>query len=163
MKLCKLGFYIILLGLASCKGPEVKFFQQKSDTAKVLELAIRTAFYHQNLPDLASLKKPYHFKDSILFTSDSLALSNLPQTIDSIKFKILPKNQIFSLIQTESDLNKLPNYLYVGAFERNDTGFYVNLKSLGCLPFSGGGSIGIYIKKENDSIVVKSISSSSIN
>ena len=147
----------------SCKSSKTNLItNNKSDTTSVLELAIRAAFYHQNLPSIDPLKKRYHFGDSILFTSDALPLSILPKTIDSIKFKILTRNEIFLLIQTESDLHKIPNYLNIGAFEKSDTGYYVSVASLS-LGFGGGGQIGIYIAKQNDSFLVKRKMSSSIN
>ena len=163
MKLFKPWTFILVFILVSCKNSIAKVVENQSDTSKVIELAIRTAFYHQNLPGISSLKKNYHFKDSILFTSDSLSLFFLPQSVDSINFKILPKRQICSLFTTEGDLNKVPNYLYIDTFEKSDTGYYVSLESLNCFPFSGGGKIGIYITKEKDSFIVKNKMSSSIN
>jgi hypothetical protein len=112
---------------------------------------------------LAPLKKKYHFEDSILLTSDSLPLFFLPKSVDSIKFKILSKKRICSLFAIENDLSKVPNYLYINTFEKNDTGYYVSLESLICFPFSGGGKIGIYITKVKDSFIVKEQMSSSIN
>ena len=91
-------FAFILFALASCKDSNEKVIQPKNDTTKVIELALRTAFYHQNLPEIDLLFYPSHFKDSILFTSDSLALVNLPSKVDSVFFKILTQNQICSII-----------------------------------------------------------------
>jgi hypothetical protein len=85
----------------------------KSDTSLVLDLAIRTAFYHENLPGIAALKKQYHFGDSILFCSDPLPLSILPKRVDSLRFKVLSRKEIVLLIQTESDLRNIPNFLNV--------------------------------------------------
>jgi hypothetical protein len=84
-----------------------------------------------------------------------LPLSILPKTIDSIKFKVVTSKQIFLLAQIENDLNKLPNYLNIGAFEKNDSGYYVRVESLSCIHFGEGGTIGMDIAKENDSFVVK--------
>ena len=149
--------------MASCKSPNAKSIQPKSDTTKVLELAIRTAFYHQNLPGMDPLFYPYHFKDSILFSTDSLSLTTLPISLDSINFKILTSKQICTMIKADSSISELPNYLYLRAFEKSDTGYYVSVQSLSCLPYGGGGSIGIYISKDKDSFVVKYKTSSSIN
>ena len=143
------------------KAPVAKI---KSDTALVLDLAIRTAFHHENLPGIAALKKHYHFGDTILFSSDTVPLSILPKRVDSLKFKVLSRKEMVLLMQTESDLRRIPNFLNIEAFEKNDTGYYVSLESLNCLAsFDGGGKIGIYIAKKNDSFVVIKKMSSSIN
>jgi hypothetical protein len=163
MKHFKFGICTLLIGLASCISPNTKVIHPTNDTIKVLELAIRTAFYHENLPDIDPLKQQYHFKDSILFTSDSLPLSALPQSIDTINFKILLHNQICSIIKADSILSQLPNYLYIRTFKKTDTGYYISIQSLSCLPFGGGGTIGIYITKEKDAFIVKNKMSSSIN
>ena len=151
-----------LIGLLSCNSPKAKVILVDSDTAKVLKLAIRTAFYHDNLPDISALKRKYRFNDSILFTTESLPLSILPGSVDTLRFKIFSRNQIFSLIKNDS-IENLPHYLYLRSFEKNDTAYYVSLQNLSCLPFGGGGAIGIYIAKENESFVVKRKMSSSIN
>ena len=156
-------FAFILFVLVSCKDSNEKAIQPKSDTTIVIELALRTAFYHQNLPEMDPLFYPSQFKDSMLFTSDSLALVNLPSKIDSVFFKILTQSQICSIIRADSNMTKVPNYLYIRVFEKSDTGYYINIQSRSCLPFGGGGVIGIYIAKEKDSFIVKSKMSSSIN
>jgi hypothetical protein len=161
----KIIFIIFLVLFAtSCKNSVTKPISQiKSDTTLVLDLALRTAFYHENLPSISPLKKHYHYGDSILFSSDTLSLTALPQSCDTINFKILSRKEIISLTHTENDLTKLPNYLNIGAFEKSDTGYYVRVESLTTLNWGGGGIIGIYIKKEKDSFVVVKKMSSSIN
>ncbi len=47
--------------------------------------------------------------------------------------------------------------------KKNDTGYYVNIKSLSCFPFGGGGSIGIYIINEKGAFTVLEKISSTIN
>lgn len=163
MKLYKISLYIILIIFTSCEISNAKIKQTKNDTTKVLELALLTAFYHENLPGITALKYPYRFKDSILFTSDSLSLITLPLNIDTLKFKILTKTEILSMLYADSNMDKLPNYLSVERFERSDTGYYVNILSLSSIHFGGGGSIGLYIAKVKDSFIVKSKMSSSIN
>jgi hypothetical protein len=162
MKKLKLWCFAII-SFCSCRNASPEHVKPVSDTIKVLELAIRTAFYHDNLPDLSSLKQPYYFKDSILVTSKNLPISILPQTIDSFKFKILTKSKIDSLSKLKNNFGKLPNYLCVRSLERSDTSFYVILTSESMLPLSGGGSISITILKDKDSLIVKNISASSIN
>ena len=164
MSSIKIYIVFLMVVIFSCRSldtqPTTKI---KSDTAAVLELAIRTAFYHENLPSIDPLKKRYHFGDSILFSSGTLPLSILPKTIDSLNFKILSQKEIFLLVVTESNLSKIPNYLNIGAFEKSDSGYYVSVQSLNCLNFGGGGKIGIYITKQNDSFIVKRKMSSNIN
>ncbi len=154
----------LVVTIFSCRSLETKPITEiKSDTTLVLNLALRTAFYHDNLPSIDPLKKPYHFGDSILFSSTTLPLSILPRMSDTINFKILSRKEIILLMQTESDLNKIPNYLNIGAFEKSDTSYYVSVQSLNCINFGGGGQIGIYIVKANDSFVVVNKMSSNIN
>ena len=159
----KVPIVIILIILVSCEDPKTDLANITTDTTKVLELAIRTAFYRHNLPDIGPLMRQYRFKDSILFTSDSLPLSSLPLTLDSLKFKILSKSQICFFINADSNISILPNYLYVGHFEKSDTGYYINIQSRSCLRYGGGGSIGIYIAKDKDSFIVRETHSTSLN
>lgn len=115
------------------------------------------------MPSIDPLKYSYRFKDSILFTSDTLSLSVLPQNIDSINFKIISHSQICFLIRADSNMERVPNFLTISSFEKSDTGYYVQIASKSCLPFGGGGIMGIYISKEKDSFIVKSKMTSSIN
>ena len=155
--------YLLLYTLISCNESNTVSISPKDDTTRVIELALRTAFYHHNLPSIDPLSYPYHFKDSILFTSDNLPLHFLPQTLDSLNFKILSLDKICPMILADSKMEKTPNYLIVRNLEKSDTGYYVHLGSLSCRPYGGGGSIGIYIEKKKDSFIVKSKMSSSIN
>lgn len=134
----------------------------KSDTTKILELAIRTAF-HGFLPDVSAVKGNYYFKDSILFTSKSLTLDSLPTAVDTLKFKILSKDHLCRLIKNDSFSENQPNYLSIQAFEKTDTGYYIQIASLSCLPYGGGGSLGLYIAKQGDTLYVKKRMGSSIN
>lgn len=166
MKYFILGFYLMLQEL-SCNTLETDSHSSPAigDTTRVLVLAIRTAFYHGNLPEIYTLYSSRQFNDSIWFTSDSLPLSILPKKVDSINFKILKKDQIRKMLtvgNTDTTTQKT-NFLLISAFEKNDTGYYVIVESRSCLKFGGGGSFGLEIKKEKDSFIVKSIMSSSIN
>jgi len=163
MRHIKFGLYLIFFTLISCHESKQKLYYPKSDTAKVLELAIRTALYHHNLPGSDPLKYPYHFHDSILFTSEVLPLSLLPTNLDSLNFKVLSESEICSMIYADSNLPHLPNYLMVSGFDKNDTGYVVHIGSFSCQPMGGGGAIGIYILKANDSFFVTHKGASSIN
>lgn len=78
---------VIFIALVSCKNRKIDV-HPKSDTTKVIEFALKTAFETKLLPEIKALKNQYRFKDSILFTSDSIPLSVLPGSLDSLKFKI---------------------------------------------------------------------------
>lgn len=166
MNICKTCKLLIFVFFISCKNPkEQPSIKLQNDTVQVLELAIRTAFYHESLPEIDAVKKIYYFGDSILLTSDILPLSVLPKTVDSLKFKILGRKQICLFMQTESDLSKIPNFINIVAFEKTDSSYYVSIENLNCLGlgglFTGGGVIGMYIVKQKDSFrLIKKMSSS---
>lgn len=134
-----------------------------NDTIGVLNFVLTTIFDVYPLPDLSSVQVPYRFKDSVLFTSDVLPLSILPRQYNGMPFKILPQKQICSMLVSDSLLPEVPNFLGVKVFEKSDTGYYVHIQSRSCLPFGGGGTMGLYIGKRNDSFVIQDIRSSSIN
>lgn len=159
----RLFFYLsfIIVFIISCSNKSSEPTQPINDTTRAITLAIRTAFYHENLPSISPLMKRYGFKDSILTTSH-LPLYYLPSSVGTLNFKVLSVDELFRLFEKESDSQKVPNYLSIDKFEKSDSGYYVNIKSLSYLPY-GGGSIGIYISKINDSFVVKKMISSSIN
>ncbi len=115
------------------------------------------------MPSAYPLTYKYKFGDSMLLTSNALPLSILPSIVGYQKFKILPQSEICALIKNDSNLSQVPNYLLLNRFEKNDTGYYVLLQSLSCRDFEGGGSLGLYLKKEKDSFIVIKRSSSSIN
>lgn len=155
--------YMILFFATSCKLTTPKTIQIKSDTTRVIELAIRTAFLKQSMPEIDKLLFSYRFKDSLFFTSDSSLLNFLPYTVDSLSFKILPKNELIKRVKSDSYNKRLPNYLYLRTLEKTDTGYYVNLQSLSFIPLGGSGTIGLNIVKEKDSFYVANKQSSSIN
>jgi hypothetical protein len=165
MGIRRLGIFLLLFSglITSCTNDSEKILIPKNDTTEVLNLALRTAFYHESLPGIELLTRSNRFKDSILFTSDSLPLSILPINVDALKFKTLERIQICSIIRSDSGKQELPNFLFVGAFEKRNAEYYVSIQSLSCFAFGGGGVIGIIIVKEKDSFIVKDKMSSSIN
>lgn len=134
----------------------------KSDTTKVLELAIRTAF-QGFLPGVSAVKSKYYYKDSILFTSASLSLDSLPKAIDTLKFKVLSKDQLCKVIKNDSLSGDQPNYLNIQSFQKSDTGYYVQIASLSCFLYGGGGTLGLYIVKQKDTFYIKDRIATSIN
>ena len=159
-KFSVLGLSILLF---SCSDRKTFNYLPENDTVKVLNTAIAMGMTGEYMPGASPLTRKYHFGDSILLTSVSLPVDLLPRKVKNQCFKILPSKAICSMLVRDSSSAELPNYLSVRRFEQSDTGFYVQMQSLSCLPFGGGGSLGIYLKKVRDSFVVVSQSSSSIN
>ena len=163
MQLLRLIAFISTLTFTACSTSDKSQTNLiKSDTTKVLELAVNAAF-HGFLPDVSSVKDKYYFKDSILFTSKTFPLDSLPSQVDTFRFKILPENTICREILSDSLSVNHPNYLSVQAFEKSDTGYYVQLASLSCFPYGGGGSLGLYIAKQSDTFYIKKKMATSIN
>ena len=155
--------FIWTLTLTACStGDTSQKNLSKSDTTQVLELAVKAAF-DGFLPDVSSVKDKFYFSDSILFTSKTFPLDSLPSSIDTLKFKILSENVICRLVLSDSLSENQPNYLSVQAFEKSDTGYYVQLASLSCVPYGGGGSLGLYIAKQSDTFYIKKKMATSIN
>ena len=163
MRLLKFILFIFLLALYSCGENAVTIRQSESDTLKVLRTAIHQGISDEYMPSASPLKRQYHFGDSILLTSEILSLDLLPTRVQDQSFKVLSKEEICSMIVADSAMSELPNYLNVSNFEKSDTGYYVQLRSLGCLPFSGGGSLGLYFKRIGDSLTIVDRTMSSIN
>jgi hypothetical protein len=137
--------------------------KQENDTSILLKTVINEGISDRYMPSTDPLTYKYKFGDSILLTSNVLALDILPSSIGQQKFKILSQSEIYALIKKDSTLTQVPNYLFLSRFEKSDTGYYVQLQSLSCRDFGGGGSLGLYLKKEKDSFVIIKRSSSSIN
>ena len=162
MNLTKLLIFINLVGLVACNSRNIDS-QFKSDSTKVIEFAIRKAFETKLLPEIKALKEEYWFKDSILFTSDSIPLSLLPTSLDSLKFKIVSKKEILLLFKNDSLGRKLPNYLIINSFEKTDSSYYIQISSWSIVPYGGGGMIGMDIISQKDTFVLKHRSISNIN
>src|SRR5689334_9388697 len=102
MNFCRIIIIQFAVYLSGCNNQNANTFPtQKSDTIKIIELSIRTAF-HGSLPDVSSVRQKYYFKDSILFTADSFLLSIIPKRVDTLKFKVLREREICSIIRADS-------------------------------------------------------------
>ena len=163
MKLLYLSFYIFLNLLLACQSNVPVIVKQENDTSILLKKVISEGVSNQYMPSADPLFYKYKFGDSILLTSNALPLNILPSNIGQQKFKILQRPDICALIKKDTNLIEVPNYLLLNRFEKSDTGYYVQLQSLSCRAYGGGGSLGLYLKKEKDSFVVIRRSSSSIN
>ena len=146
--------YLALCTLISCENRDVKAVTLMNDTTSVIRFAIAEAFRDARLPEIEQLRRRYYFKNQILLTSDSLPLELLPGYVDTINFKVLSKEEICKMISADSLEQDHPNYLCVNNLMKNDSGYYLNIGSLSCVPFGGGGIMGIDISKRNDSFVV---------
>ena len=71
-----------------------------------------------------------------------MSIGLLPQKTGTQVFKILPLHQVYSTIISDSEQIQFPNYLYLRKFEVSDSGYYISLQSLSCVPFGGGGGHG---------------------
>ena len=155
-------FLVLFTWFLECKNKPIKITKPINDTAEIINLAIRTAFYHENLPEISSLYLGNLFNDSILVQTDSLPIRLFPTGLDSMKFKYLNENQITRL-RHSYNISEFPNYLYICCLEKSDTSYYISVQSRSCAPFGGGGSIEINIGKRQDSLFVIHHSSNSIN
>jgi hypothetical protein len=149
--------------MLACSHKKAETEPPVSDTTKIIELAIKASLDHHRLPEDGQLKSKYYFKDSILFTTDSLPIEYLPKSVDSVKFKILRKDEICRLISADSLSDNQPNYLAITIFKKVDSGYQVCVASLSCIPYGGGGAHIVEIFKKGDSLTVLHKGSLSIN
>lgn len=134
-----------------------------TDTLKVLQAALRDGISDEFMPETSPLKRPYRFGDSILLTTEILPLQMLSASAQHQPFKILPRQQICSMITADSNIIKPPNYLMINRFKKNDTGYYVQVCSCSCQLLAGGGLLGLYFKKVGDSLIITDRTAGSIN
>jgi len=149
---------LIFLKLTSCEGQADS--KVKSDTTSIIEFAIRETF--ADLPD-ASLVKGIDFTDSILFTSHVTSINLLPTTLDSLRFKILSKEEACRIIAYDTTFRRRPNYFCLRLFQQKHQLYYIRLASLSCFEEGGGGEVYLEITKENESFVIRRKINYSIN
>ncbi|RZK05833.1 MAG: hypothetical protein EOO46_15610 [Flavobacterium sp.] len=128
--------------------------KKPSDTTIVLNAALRQATSVEFMPSASALRRTSRFGDTILLTVVPLSLEVLPTKSGNDIFKVLPKQTIYRILTGESYRHDIPNYLCVSQFEKNDTGYYIQVQNLSALPFGGGGSLGLYFKKVGDSLSI---------
>lgn len=161
----RLSYFIFLmcLTLLACHNKKQNLTASANDTTKVLQTALLRGTSIHYMPDASALRIRYKFGDSILLTSWVLPLNILPSKVGDQTFKIMSSEKICQIIKQDSAMNEVPNYLFIDAFQKNDSGYFVRLESLGCRRYSGGGTLGLYFKKIKDSFVVAGTGSYSIN
>ncbi len=163
MSFLKFNSFIYILTLFSCGDKVTESKHSDNDTLKILRVALHQGISDEFMPSASPLKRKYRYEDSILLTSDILPLNILLSSIENQKFKVLPRQQICSTIVADSNMAELPNYLSVTRLEKSDTGYYIQVRSLSCMPYGGGGSLGLYFKKVGDTLKIVDQSASSIN
>ena len=118
----------------------------------------------RKLPEYYDLFRGAKLNDTIFCTIDSsITKFFIPTKFNNNYLKIVDEKAICSIVQSRYDSIKPPNYLKIGRFEKIDSTFYVQVSSLSCLKFGGGGIVGIYISKVNNKLIIKEALSSSIN
>jgi hypothetical protein len=112
-----------------CRNKPAKVIEPINETKEVIKLALGTAFYHGNLPEISSLYRGKLFNDSILLQIDSFPVRLLPTDLLGLKFKIFNANQIARLKQSYQPW-ELPNYLFICCLERTDTSYSIYLQRM---------------------------------
>ncbi|MEJ8840889.1 hypothetical protein WG954_00745 [Lacibacter sp. H375] len=156
-----IGF--LVLSLFSCETKPTITDKSINDTTRVLATVLEQAISVEFMPSASALKRVSKFSDSILLTADSLPLGLLPKKSGEQIFKVLPKETIYKILTGLSYRQEPPNYLCISRFEKSDTGYYVQTQNLSALPFGEGGSLGLYLKEDGDSLKIIKKSSWSIN
>ena len=163
MSILKLIIGVLLLSQFSCKTNSTNTHIPINDTTKVLTSVLKQAISVEFMPSASALKRVSKFSDSILLTADSILLEQLPIKSGEQFFKVLPKETIYKILTALSWRQEHPNYLCISKFEKSDTGYYIQVQNLSVLPFGGGGSLGLYLKEDGDSLKIIKKSSWSIN
>jgi len=163
MKSFTLIFFSLLLLLFSCENRQLVADKPTSDTTKILAKTLEKATSVEFMPSALALKKPSRFGDTILLTAIAVTLELLPTKSGEQVFKVFPKDTIYKVLTDERYRPDVPNYLCISQFEKNDTGYFIQVKSISALPYGGGGSLGLYFKKSGDSLAIVAKASSAIN
>ena len=146
---------ILLLILTACTEKSSKQTSSAADTTQVIEVALKTVLV-ESFPEMDGIKRKSSFSDSFFLTTNLFPLYNLPTSVDSFHFKILPDSIICSVIKSDTAAAELPNYLRLQSFEKTDTDYFVKFESVDCLPSpSRDGAVSLRILKSKDKFVFK--------
>ena len=181
---------MIILACASCNEKIEANSIIENDTTRLFVFALKTAYEAMKMPSIFDTQKHFLFGDTVLLTTDSslmeylpksirrrlfvfedtliasddsLIMCRLPQTSDTIYFKILEEKEIDSLIAVNKAKMPTPNYLKLGIYEKNDSGYVIVLASLSGIDYGGGGQMSLTVTSRNDSLIVKRTGFASIN
>ena len=145
----------LIVFMASCANKSGDQTPANADTTQVIELALKTAL-GEHFPEMDDVKRLSQPGDSIFFTTELFSLSNLPTTVDSFKFRILPDSLICPLIKADTSSIEIPNYLRLQTFQKTDTGYFVEFESVVCVPRAArDASVSIHILKTRDKFEFK--------
>jgi hypothetical protein len=153
----------VLIKLFSCSSKSLEVSRVKNDTLILIENAVAMVSTGEHMPGAGPLKVKYRFGDSILLTSAVLSPELLPSNLNGQHYKVVPLESICPMLTADSAVEELPNYLSVHKFEKNDTGYFVQMMSRSCMDFGGGGSLMLFYKKVGDSLTLVDQSASSLN
>ncbi len=151
----RLSVFMVLF-LVACSGKNGKQILSTADTTQVVELALKTVMT-ESFPQMNDVKKKNSFGDSVFLTTNLFPLVKLPSAIDSFHFKVLPDSTICSVIKSDTlSADSLPNYLRLQAFEKTDTGYFVQFESVNCVPIaSKDAAVSLHILKTKDKFEFK--------
>jgi hypothetical protein len=144
----------MLLFLAACADKNGNQGSSTADTTQVVELALKTVMT-ESFPEMNDVKKKNSFGDSVFLTTNLFPLAKLPSAIDSFHFKVLPDSTICTVIKSDTlSVDSLPNYLRLQAFEKTDTGYFIQFESVNCVPIaSKDAAVSLHILKTKDKFV----------
>ena len=134
---------LLLVLLSSCMTNTGTSSNNQSDTTKAVEVAVRTAL-QSSREDFDSVRAQFQARDTIYMTTDSLPLTELPEKIDSTPLRVLDHT---ALCANDTLPESSRDYIYIRAFQKNDTGYYVSVQSLNCQRATNGEALGVFIAK----------------
>ena len=108
-------------------------------------------------------RRVFLYEDTLPATDDTTIINTLPQSFDTIHFKVLEQEAIDSLIKAYKHQMKTPNYLRFKIAEKTDSTYFVVLSSLSGIDYGAGGTMGLGVSKKGDSLRVNHKGFSSIN
>jgi hypothetical protein len=144
--------YILLM--VSCRYKVADSQTKDSDTVAIMKIALEESITTQYMPSVSQLKQGVGLGDSILLTSESLPLAQLPSAVNGQVFKIVDKNDIQQLVAILNSKDQYPNFLNIIHFNKTDSGYYIMVLNQSSFPFGPGGSLQLIFKKIKDSMVV---------
>ena len=158
----KLFALILATSLLACRDSASRSERLvMSDTVRVLDYALRQAIDIRFMPGASHI---FGQHDSLLYlTTRSIPIEFLRSWNYTGFFTVVPHQQICNLLSKDSLIDPERAYLEISQFENRDSLIYIQVKNLGCLPFSGGGSLALELKVRPDTLIVVRRSTSSIN
>lgn len=136
-KLIKISLFFLIVTSCLNQNERMKAKTEiRNDTAEVFRILMDSAFISHYLPDRGFLFYNNPFGDSIILQFDSLFLKKIP-IHDSLKFKILTKNEICELATKNYDVKKassFPNFIKIIKFVKTSSGYEIALQNTCVFP-----------------------------